>query len=106
MGSPNGPEGDSGSPRTGMGLAIVRPLVESFRKDLDGLAEAGRAGLVERARSSVAWPSGTWLAGHWTKHGAGLRDERDYADWAQAVKSRPGTEVWAMIHMSSRHRGL
>jgi hypothetical protein len=97
---------DEGTPRTQLGLAILQPLIANFRETLDELGEAGRIDLVERARQTATWPGGTWLARHWDKHRRGSQSEREYAAWVEATKNKPGVEVYAFVHMTTRRRGL
>lgn len=57
----------------------------------------GRWLLVEAARQETRWPSPSWLKGHAAEHSPD-RTASQYAGWAQAIKRRPGTQVYALVH--------
>jgi hypothetical protein len=99
-------EPTDGSPRTQLGLALIRPIIDQTKKILRDLGEAGLLKMVDDARRSVTWPSDGWVYAHWFKHGANLPTPADYVAWAQAVKQSERTEVWAFIHLATRSPGL
>ena len=52
---------------------------------------------MQHARLSDAWPNERYVRWHARKHGEG-RSGDQYVAWAQAIKNRPGTEVYAYVH--------
>ena len=97
---------DAGSPRTELGLAILKPLIAAYKKTLDEAGEAGRQALVEMARGTTRWPSEDWIRRHWEKHWQFTRTVSEYAAWAELIKNSAGTEVWACVHITTRRRTL
>lgn len=56
-----------------------------------------RWALIDLARQQTTWPSISWLRLHVAEHASG-RNETQYIAWAQSIKRRPGTQVYALVH--------
>jgi hypothetical protein len=58
-----------------------------------------RRALVEAARRQRRWPSRRWLEEHAAKRHP-RRTPEQFAEWAQMIKNRPRTQVYAYIAVS------
>lgn len=84
---------------------MIQARMKAFDAELENLGVDGRRGLVQGARLSEKWPFDSYVKWHARKHGEGRTPEQ-YTAWAQAVKNRAGTEVYAYIHSIKLARGL
>jgi hypothetical protein len=93
------------SPVTNFGIALLRARREAFARRLDVMAAAERWQLVEEARQEERWPNAAWVKSHRAEKMPDLTAAQ-YKTLAQSVKRRPGTQVYALIHIIHGNEGL
>jgi hypothetical protein len=93
------------SPVTNFGMTLLRARREAFAARLDAMAAAERWQLVEDARPEELWPDAAWVERHRAEKMPDLRVAQ-YKALAQSVKRRPGTQVYAFIHLIHGNEGL
>jgi hypothetical protein len=87
---------------------LTAALRQSLAARLEAMTPGDRRALVDAAREESRWlgePDRSWLHTHARKHGHDRTDEQ-YRAWGQAIKKRPGTQVYAMIHPIHGTTGL
>lgn len=72
---------------------------DRFRARLEAMSIDERRALVDAARRETRWPSRRWLEEHAAKR-LPRRTPEQFAQWAQLVKYRPRTRVYAYIAIS------
>ncbi len=80
-----------------LGQALLVAKRKILRERLDAMTTEERRDLVDAARQESRWPPPPWLARHVADHSP-ERTPHQYAEWAQQIKRRPGTQVYALIH--------
>jgi len=91
--------------QTELGIMLVAAQRAAFAARLGAMTPQEQRDLVDAARRETGWPPGAWLREHARVHGHG-RSPEQYAAWAQNIKNRSGTQVYAMIHASRPNEGL
>lgn len=84
--------------RSDFSAKLAQALLETFAGRLAAMTQEERRNLVDSARRETRWPSRAWLEQHARTHGLGRTPEQ-YAAWAQTVKVRLTSRVYAMIHV-------
>jgi len=92
-------------PVTNFGMALLRARREAFATRLNVMATVERWQLVEDARHEELWPDAGWVERHRAEKMPDLTAAQ-YKALAQAVKRRPGTQVYAYVHLIHGNEGL
>jgi hypothetical protein len=93
------------SQTTDFAQQLLTARCEALKQRLDALTPEDRWALVDAARSENRWPSDQWLRDHAAEHSP-ERTPEQYRAWAQAIKRRPGTQVYALIHIIHGNEAL
>lgn len=93
------------SPPGDLASALLAARRKAYAERLEGMNPEDRWNLVDRARAETKWPNQAWLQDHAMRKGAG-RTVAQYREWTQAIKRRPGTLVYAIIHVVHGNEGL
>ena len=90
---------------TNFGIAFLRAKREAFARRLDEMTPDERWRLVDEARHEERWPYRKWVEDHRAEHMPDLTDSQ-YTALARSVKRRPGSHVYALIHVIHTNEGL
>lgn len=93
------------SPQTNFGFALSVARREAFARRLAEMATEDRWALVDAARQEDRWPNRAWIESHRAEKMPDLTLGQ-YVALAQSVKRRPGTQVYALIHIIHGNEGL
>lgn len=93
------------SRQTDLGAALVLARREAFARRLDDMSPEERWELVDAARKEMRWPNPRWVESHRSEKMPDLTVTQ-YQALAQAIKRRPGTHVYAFIHIVHGNEGL
>ncbi len=93
------------SPPTNFAIALARAARDALARRLEQMSAEERCQLVEAARQEARWPSRQWVESHRAEKMPDLT-RAQYVALAQSVKRRPGTHVYALVHIVHGNEGL
>jgi hypothetical protein len=97
---------DSGvSPPTNFAIALASAKRDALKRRLEEMTAKERWEFVDSARQQNRWPSTGWLERHRAEKMPDLT-RGQYRSLAQSVKRRPGTLVYALVHLVHGNEGL
>jgi hypothetical protein len=91
--------------QSALAIKLGEAVRSAFADRLAAMTPQERFDLADRARRDRRWRPPDWLQTHALKHGHG-RTPRQYEEWAQLIKNRSRTQVYAMVHPLYRTEGL